>query len=94
MTCIAGHVVGNGHPVARSKGLYVFSYFDYFSGHFVTQYQGGLVEPIPLHAVTAAEPARLDADKDFARADLRNRHLFHTHVPIVVPHGYSHRVSP
>ena len=51
---VAGYVVGNRNPIARAEGLHIFADLDHFARHFVAQDQGGLVEPIPLHAVAAA----------------------------------------
>ena len=91
VTLIAGHVMGREHPVSDLELLDIFAHFDHVPGQLVSQDQRGLLDPVPLHYIAAADPARPDLDQQIPIPDFGNGLLFHPDIPVVVVHPYLHR---
>src|SRR3972149_3735219 len=91
MTGITWHVVGCGYPVADFVLSNTLTNLRNLTCNFMTKDKRRLMNPVPFHDITTADPTRHDLHKHFTGADLRNWHLFNPDIPVVVIHCYAHR---
>src|SRR3989337_1314102 len=93
MTGITWHVVGCRYPVADFVLSNTLTNRRNLTRNLMAKDKRRLMNPVPLHNITAADPTRHDPHKHFTGADLRNRHLFNPDVPVVIIHCYAHRLQ-
>jgi len=91
---VAGYMVGDEDPVALAVGSDPGADRDDGPGYFVSQHQGGLPDPVPLHDVAAADPAGHYLDQHLTGADGRNGQLLDPDIIVAIIHGDAHGSFP
>ena len=87
---IARDMVGCNDTIPLLVEINPFPHFNNLSGNLVAEYQWGLVDPVPLHHIAAADAARLYPNQEFTRAYLWSGDLLLPDVLVVVVHGNAH----
>jgi hypothetical protein len=87
---VAGDVMGDRDSVPNPELRDVLSFLDDFSGDFVTENPGGLLDPIPLQDIAPADSAGHDSDQEFVGSDPGNGPFLDPDVVIGIIHRHAH----
>ena len=90
MAGIAGDVMGDENAVAGPVALNTGALFDDDPADLMAEDDGGLLDPVPLHDVAAADAAGHHLDEQLPRCDPGNGPFFDPDVMVVVVDGYFH----
>jgi hypothetical protein len=91
---IAGDVMGDENAVAGPVTLHTGTLLDDDPADLVAENDGGLLDPVPLHDVAAADAAGHHPDEQLPRCDPGNGPFFDADVTVVVVDGDSHQDTP
>jgi hypothetical protein len=92
MTCVAWDMVGCSNTVTEPEFIHPITYFNNFSRHLMSKDQGDLIAPVPLHDITAANPACKNPHKELAFTYFRYRHFFDTDIIVTIVHQNPHGI--
>jgi hypothetical protein len=85
MTRVAWDMMCRRYSVTLFVALHSIAHSRNLAAYFMTQYQRGPVQAVPLHHIAAADAAGLYTHQKLTGTDLRGRPFLYPHISVAVP---------